>query len=185
MIKTSAIIFLTSFSQNKLLMAFWGAFLLSLCSQVSIPLNPVPITLQTMGVMLIGLTFTKEDSLRAVVTYLLLGTAGLPVFANFSGGLQIVFGPTGGYLLGFLLAVYIMSNVREFFESNSLIYTLGLCMLGTSAIFLCGIAWLAKFVGIHDAFYLGLVPFIIPGAAKALLLSLCINYTNVGKFFKI
>lgn len=185
MIKTSAIIFLTSFSQNKLLMAFWGAFLLSLCSQVSIPIDPVPITLQSVGVMLIGLTFTKEDSLRAVVTYLLLGTAGLPVFANFSGGLPIIFGPTGGYLLGFLLAVYIMSSAREFFVSNSLIYTLGLCMLGTSAIFLVGIAWLAKFVGIHDAFYLGLAPFIIPGVAKAFILSLCIRYISVGKFFKI
>lgn len=185
MTKTLATNFFTSFSQNKLLMALWGAFLLSLCSQISIPLNPVPITLQSIGVMLIGLTFTKEDAVRSVITYLLLGSVGLPVFANFSGGLPILFGPTGGYLLGFLLAVYIMGIAREYFESNSLIYILGLCMLGTSAIFLCGVAWLTKFIGVHEAFYLGLVPFIIPGIAKALLLSLCIKYINFGQFFKI
>lgn len=148
-----------------------GFLLLFAAAQISIPLQPVPIVLTTVGVMLIGLLYSRRTALLSVFAYVVAGACGVPVFQGFSGGFMYLFGATGGYLVGFFLAVALMSTVREQIAITSFTRTLALCTLGTVAIFIPGLLWLSHLVGISRALEFGLYPFIIPGIVKAVLLS--------------
>jgi len=150
---------------------FMGISLMMLCTQYAIPLEPVPITLQTVGVLLIGLTYSRKLAVQTMAGYLGLGAMGLPVFSHFTGGLSVLMGPTGGYLLGFLAAVYVMASLREKFSKESWLFFAGLALLGNIMIIGCGVLWLSKFVGIQQAFSLGILPFVMSGLLKAALLS--------------
>ena len=155
-----------------------GVLLLWAMSQISIPLQPIPITLQTMGVMAIGLLYQRRAAVYSVASYLLLGACGLPILANGAGGIHCFFGPTGGYLLGFLAAVLVMTMLRERFKEDGLFFLIFHCMIGTTIIFIFGVSWLSSFVGVKQAFVLGLLPFLIPGAIKSLLLSIAVRYVK-------
>ncbi len=157
----------------------FGFLLLFLTSQVSIPLKPVPITLQTLAIMIIGLKFERKDAVCAVLTYLLAGSLGLPVFANFGGGYQYIVGPTGGYLIGFLVAALVMSTIsQKVKDQTAYAYTILNCSLGTAIIYLIGMGQLAVFIGFRQAVLSGLLPFIIPGIAKIALLTAGLHYLN-------
>ncbi|MDM8335713.1 biotin transporter BioY [Wolbachia pipientis] len=170
----------TAQSNSKLTLVevFSCVLLLFLMAQISIPLQPVPITLQSLGVMLIGLKFNRKTAFYSVLTYLLLGAAGLPILANFSGGYHIFLGPVGGYLIGFLAAVIVMGEVNEFLSSKCGSFTrnsLG-CLTGTVVIFVCGVSWLAVYVGLKQAIMVGILPFILPGLVKIFLLVAALQY---------
>ena len=157
-------------AHSKIWPACLGASLLFVAAQIQIPLQPVPVTLQTMAIMILGLLFDKRSALLAVLLYLGLGILGLPVFAGFSN-LALV-GPRAGYLLGFLGAVWVMTSLRERLGEPRKFWTLwGLCLLGSAIIYLCGVSWLTAFMGIKAAIISGFVPFVIPGIIKAGLLS--------------
>jgi biotin transport system substrate-specific component len=168
----------------QVLLAGLGALLLFLTSQISIPLEPVPVTLQTLSVMLIGLTFDRKAALNAVGLYLLLGAIGLPVFSEFSGGFLHLIGPKGGYLLGFAFAVVAMGAFRTVFKRDTLLNNLVNCLLGTSLIFMFGISWLSRFIGFEMAIKGGLLPFVIPGLVKAGLLCVALGYFKTGHLFR-
>ena len=85
--------------------------LLIVCSQLTIPLPMIPLTLQTLAVGLLASILPLRYSLQTILVYLLLGFIGLPVFANFKGGLGVLFSNTGGYLLGFLVYVMIVGSM--------------------------------------------------------------------------
>lgn len=158
-----------------------GFFLLFASAQITIPLKPVPITLQTMAVMIIGLTYATRPALSAIALYLIAGALGAPIFGEWSGGFSKLIGPTGGYLAGFFVAAIFMTTWRKLFASNAF-WTMFLnCALGTSLIFAFGIAWLSHFVGFSQAITLGLLPFLLPGTIKALLLCASIRYLRIGK----
>ncbi len=161
-----------------------GFILLFLTSQISIPLNPVPITLQTVGVMLIGFTFNRNEAIAAVSVYLICGAIGMPVFANFAGGITKIIGPTGGYLMGFLVSVASMTTLRNYFPKDNIIIHCINGIIGTSITFIFGVAWLAKFVGLEQAIQLGFMPFILTGILKIILTSFCVRYIKFGKIFK-
>jgi biotin transport system substrate-specific component len=163
---------------NHLLSTIIGVGLLFLCGQISIPLSPVPITLQTAAVLFIGLTFSKADALRSICSYLALGAMGAPVFANFSGGFLKIMGPTGGYLLGFLAAIWIMCALRERIEKFEMKEMVLISLIGNSVIYLIGVPWLGKFVGMDMAMSAGLMPFILPGVVKAVLVASAVRYTG-------
>lgn len=163
-------------TQNTLFMTLWGVVLLSLTAQISIPLQPVPITLQTFGVLLIGLTFERKAAIHSIASYLAIGALGAPVFAHFTGGLPYLLGPTGGYLFGFLLAVVMMSALKPYLNSRSLLQLALNALTGTAIILASGVAWLAAFVGTEQAVTLGLMPFILPGLIKAGLLAVALRY---------
>ncbi|QOD38456.1 biotin transporter BioY [Candidatus Wolbachia massiliensis] len=152
--------------------------LLFLMSQISIPLQHVPITLQSLGVMLIGLKFSRRTAFYSVLTYLSLGAAGLPIFADFSGGYHIFLGPTGGYLVGFLAAVIVMSKVNELLNSKCgpLMRNSLSCLAGTAMIYICGVSWLAIYVGLKQAAMVGFLPFILSGLVKVFLLVAALQY---------
>ncbi|OJW47572.1 MAG: hypothetical protein BGO67_04290 [Alphaproteobacteria bacterium 41-28] len=155
---------------NELMVVFGGVLLLFAVSQVEIPLKPVPINLLTVGVMLIGLTYTPRRALESHLVWIGLAAAGFPVLAGFSGGLDRLVGPTGGYILGCATSAVLMSVLKEKFSLNSWISDVLLCGLGTIIVFILGVAWLSQLVGFTNALMHGLVPFILPGIVKAGLL---------------
>lgn len=165
--KTLALSFRTAWALQFAL----GLSLLILTAQVSIPLQPVPITLGSVGVLLIALVFEKKQAMAMISSYLLLGAMGLPVFANFSSGILPFFGATGGYLLGFWFAVLAVATLREHLHRETLLGIFALCLVGTVIIFAFGIAWLSYLFSFEKAITVGLLPFIIPGLVKAGLLA--------------
>ncbi|BDG76050.1 hypothetical protein wHmcTK_05940 [Wolbachia pipientis] len=138
----------------------------------------MPITLQTLGLMLVGLKFNRRTAFYSVLTYLSLGAAGFPVFANFSSGYHIFLGPTGGYLIGCLAAVMVMNKVNELLNSKykSFMCNSLSCLAGTVVIFICGISWLTIYVGLKQAIMVGVLPFILPGLVKIFLLVAALQY---------
>lgn len=146
-----------------------GVTLLFVCSQSTIPLKPIPITLQTFGVMLLAIMFKRNIALAAVSAYLLLGAIGVPVFANFRSGLSVLLGPTGGYLWGFLVAVALMSTLKKYLGNNLLSVALN-GLFGTIVIVSFGVMRLRYSIGLESALNKGLYPFILPAIIKILLL---------------
>ncbi len=150
-----------------------ASVVIALFAQIAIrvPFSPVPITGQTFAVLLIGLLLGKNRGLLAVMTYLLEGAFGLPVFANAGFGPGHLIGPTGGYLIGFLPAVYFTALIAENnITPRMIIYTIALAA-GTAIIFISGLGWLKHYVGVSNVLQLGFYPF-IPGAAIKIALTL-------------
>lgn len=162
--------------QSSVLLTIIGTCLLFACTQVSIPLNPVPITLQTVAVLILGLTFNKAEALKSVTLYLVLGALGLPVFSNFRGGLYMLMGPTGGYLIGFLVSIWAMCTMREYLRKVATKELLLIGFVGSSIVYLIGVPRLSMFVGWQAAITTGLVPFILPGLVKSVIVAAAIGY---------
>ncbi len=168
--KQSIILIQNAFKTKAMHFAM-GIGLLFLCSQMAIPLEPVPITLQTIAVMFIGLTYSRQMAVSTLAGYLSLGAMGFPVFSNFTGGLPVLMGPKAGYFFGWVLTVYVMASLREKYNKDSATFYMILSTIGTVIYMGLGVLWLSKFVGFDKALALGLYPFIIPGTLKAVFLS--------------
>jgi biotin transport system substrate-specific component len=149
-------------------LAIVGSLLLTLSAKVQVPFYPVPMTMQTVVVLLIGMAFGARLGVATVALYLAEGAAGLPVFAGTPEkgiGLAYMMGPTGGYLLGFVLAAAIAGWIVEGWRDAE---GLALAVVaGSVTIYLPGVLWLASFVGFGKAFELGLVPFLWGDLLKA------------------
>ena len=145
-----------------------GVILMCISAQVQIPVKPVPITLQTVGMLIIALTYTRARAMSAFSAYLILGALGAPVFSGFSSGIRIFAGSTGGYLIGMLLSVYIITTLRQKFGEKNLMHLFVYSIIGSASVFACGVPWLAYQIGFEKALQFGLLPFIIPGFVKAL-----------------
>ncbi len=130
---------------------------------IKVPFSPVPITGQTFAVLLIGLFLGKSRGSLAVLTYLIEGILGLPVFANAGFGAGHLLGPTGGYLIGFLPAVYLTGYISEHNTNNKMILNAIALIAGTAIIFISGLGWLKHYVGANNVLQLGFFPF-IPGS---------------------
>jgi biotin transport system substrate-specific component len=160
-----------------------ASWLIALSAQYSInlPFSPVPITGQTLVILLAGLILGKNRGSAAVGLYLFQGAAGLPFFAGGRSGVVVLLGPTGGYLLGFLAAVYIVGMLSELNHRRSLLQTGSALVIGNLIIYAFGLIWLARFVGESQVLALGLYPFlagdflkislglVITGGSKALI----------------
>lgn len=134
---------------------------------IPIPFSPVPITLQVFFVLLAGCILKSKWGSLSMIVYTLLGIAGLPVFAGGSSGIGVLLGPTGGYIIGFILAAYIIGKLSEKTENSSrsglLVNALNMSA-GVLVIYLCGVFQLmmvAK-IGPAAALTLGVIPF-LPG----------------------
>lgn len=171
--KTAQLAFvrMIEFAHSDALKVFFGTVLLFASAQIAIPLKPVPIVFTTVGVMLLGLLYSKRCASLSVVAYIAAGACGAPVFQGFAGGLRHFSGPTAGYILGFFLAVFVMTSLREHFKLHSFWGMLLNCAVGTIAIFIPGVLWLSLLIGPSNAMQLGVIPFIIPGIIKAVILS--------------
>ena len=157
--------------QSNSLQLLLGVILLFACSQIQIPLKPVPITLHTLAVMLIGLTYKPKQAFEVVFAYLLLGAAGAPVFHGFSGGYAHLFGPTGGYFAGFLVAAPLTAWLFSKFTQKTWGTIFASCAVGQTIIYVFGVSWLTKFIGFEPALKAGVLPFILPGIIKTVILA--------------
>lgn len=155
------------------------AAVMAICSWISIPAS-IPFTLQTFGVFLaVGLLGGRRGTL-AVAVYLLLGTIGLPVFSGFTGGIGHLIGPTGGYIIGFILSALVMWLFEKYAGSSSAV--LGISMtIGLLVCYLFGTVWFMTVytkntgeIGLMTALGWCVIPYIIPDAIKILAaLALC------------
>lgn len=160
-------------SLHKLVWTALLAALLAAGAFLHVPLGPVPISLQTMFVLLCGFVLGPWRGLLAVGLYLLAGFAGLPVFSGGASGLAHFLGPTGGYMIGFLpcaaIAGLAVRNVEKQGRAPSLASLAGYGALGLLAVYALGVPRLAMIlnVGLGKAFGVGMLPF-LPGAALKL-----------------
>ena len=152
-----------------------GAVLVAVLAQVEIPLpfTPVPITGQTLGVLLVGAALGSRRGAASLGAYLVMGIVGLPFFAGRAHGLAIVIGATGGYLIGFVVATYVIGLLAERGLERSVRTALIPFLIGTLIIYLCGVSWLAIVLGsLSKAVMAGLLPFLIGDAIKLIAASL-------------
>jgi biotin transport system substrate-specific component len=156
---------------RDLILVTAGSLLVALLAQVSIPLpfTPIPLTGQTLGVLLVGALLGSKRGLAALALYITEGLAGLPFFSGGGSGWAHLFGPTGGYLLGFVAAAGIVGWLAERGLERQFRTALLPFVLGSAAIYLCGASWLSIFVGAPKALALGVMPFLLGDAIKALL----------------
>lgn len=134
---------------------------------IAIPIGPVPIVLQNLFIMLAGLLLGGRWGLISVAVYLLAGAVGLPVFAGGTGGVGKFVGPTGGYLLGFGAAAYLIGIISESGRGRVTIDVLAM-VAGTLIIYAFGVSWLKVVTGISfsKALTVGMLPFLIGDALK-------------------
>lgn len=131
--------------------------------QIPLPFSPVPITAQTMAALACGLFLGPVAGAATVLAYLAEGAMGLPVFAGGSAGLVKLFGPTGGYLFGFVAAAFVVGLLSARMNAVGYGKLLGILTIGTALIFVPGLIVLALFVPNNTLLSMGLYPF-IPGA---------------------
>ena len=146
--------------------------LLVACAYVTIllPFSPVPITGQTFGVLLVAMVLGRVRGTAVVVAYVAEGLAGLPVFAGGSGGMHILFGPTGGYLIGFVAAAYLAGWLSEKGWDRSIFRSSVAMLIGYVIIFAFGLLALGRFVPTSALLMAGLWPF-MPGMIAKICLA--------------
>ncbi len=150
-----------------------SAAAMGVLAQLSLPFVPVPITGQTLGVLLLGAVLGGRRGALAMLAYLGEGLVGLPVFANgasawtpSSAGMPTILGPTAGYLASFPLAAYVVGALAERGWDRR-VWSAGAAMVvGQAIIYVLGAAWLAQFVGPDRAIAAGIVPFLVGDALK-------------------
>ena len=160
---------------KNLFLAILGTILLTLSSKIKIPFWPVPMTMQTFVVLLIGVLYGWKLGVLTVSLYLIQGLVGLPVFAGTpEKGLGLVYftGPTMGYLIGFLVAVYLSG----FFNYNNNFFKNFIKLVfSVSFIYLLGLIWLGFLIGWDKPiFKLGAQPFLLAELFKVLILAILI-----------
>ena len=150
------------------------AIIIAICSWISVP-APVPFTLQTFGVFVtVGVLGGKRGSL-SVLVYLLLGVIGVPVFAGFSGGLGVLLGSTGGYIIGFLFSALIMWGMEILFGKSNVVLVVSM-IVGLLVCYLFGTVWFMSVyarttgpIGVMTALGWCVFPYIIPDGIKIVL----------------
>jgi biotin transport system substrate-specific component len=148
-----------------------GAALTGILAQVVIPLQPVPITGQTLAVILVGSTLGALRGALSMVLYLALGVVGLPWFSDASSGWGVVAGPTGGYIVGFIAAAALTGWLAQRTWDRRVLGAFVSMSAGTLVTFAIGLPWLAASLGLtlEQTLAAGLYPFLIGGAIKAML----------------
>ncbi|MDA4121492.1 MAG: biotin transporter BioY [Thaumarchaeota archaeon] len=160
---------------RRLTLAITFAALISVASPISIPIGPVPITLQVFLVFLALALLGPWYGTLSMLIYLLLGATGIPVFAGLSSGVGVLLGPTGGYLFGFALACLLGGQVvrrRASTRRLDLIRVSVGCLAGLVVIYLVGVVWLSYYLpdkSLSTAILYGALPFIPIDLLKAVV----------------
>lgn len=160
-----------------------GAAMVGLCSQLSIPLWPVPITAQTLGVLLVGGTLGATRGALSLVLYIVLGVAGLPIFSGGASGLAILTGGTGGFLIGFVPAAALIGWLVQRHWDDRLRTAIAAFALGDATIFVFGLPWLAFWLGgaglpndVESVLRAGLYPFLIGELVKIVVAAVVLRH---------
>ena len=164
---------------KNILLVFFGTVLLAASSKVQVPFWPVPMTMQTFVVFIIGMSYGSGLAFTTLAVYLLEGAFGLPVFAK-GGGLVYLTGPTAGYLYGMVAAAWIIGIFSDLGYNKSFLKSLKSLLIGTFIIFLLGVGYLGSIIGFEKALVAGLYPFVLSEIFKILLATALIP--NITKY---
>ncbi|MGL4239665.1 MAG: biotin transporter BioY [Beijerinckiaceae bacterium] len=146
-----------------------GSLTIAVSSWVSVPMYPVPMTMQTWAVLLVGAALGPRLGVAAVLLYLAEGLMGLPVFAGGAASPARFMGPTGGYLMAFPVAAFSAGWLMQQRFARHALVAFAIMMLAHAIIFAGGVPWLAQFIGLEKAVAAGLVPFILGSIVKSAL----------------
>lgn len=157
-------------------LAVAGSAALWISAKIQVPFYPVPITMQTFVVLAIGMAFGMRLGAATLALYLVEGLLGLPVFAGTPEkgvGLAYMMGPTGGYLLGYLVAAGVVGFLAERGFGRNFLTTAAAMLVGSAIIYALGLAWLGSVVGWDKPVLAwGMTPFLLGDAAKLILAAL-------------
>jgi biotin transport system substrate-specific component len=153
-----------------------GALFVYLTARVAFPIpgSPVPVTGQTFGVLLVGGALGFRRGLLSVLLYTLIGSIGLPWFAEGKGGIGVVLGATGGYLIGFIVAAGVVGRLAELGWDRRIVGALGAMIVGNAVIYAIGVPWLMTVarLDLADGIAKGVTPFLVGDAVKLALAAL-------------
>jgi len=156
-------------AMQSLAVVVFGSLLLTASAKFQIPMQPVPLTLQTLVVLGLGAVFGPALGLATVLAYLAQGAMGLPVFAGTPEkgiGLAYMVGPTGGYLLGFAAAAYVSGWLARAKWDRSIVTMAFAMIIGNLIIYALGVTHLAGFIGFEKAVQFGVTPFLLGDVIK-------------------
>lgn len=167
---------------TKVFAVVFGTLVLAASSHISVPMVPVPITMQTLAVTLVGALYGWRLGALTVLAWLAEGAIGLPVFAGGTGGFARFLGPTGGYLLAFPLAAALTGWLIERGWNGQRVLRAFAAMLGGNAVcLLVGASWLATIVGPQKAIAVGLAPFVVGAVLKSALGAAVLRAIRAGR----
>jgi biotin transport system substrate-specific component len=154
-----------------------GSLLIALSAQVSVPMIPVPMTLQTLAVLLVGLVYGSRLGALTLLAYLAEGAAGLPVFANGSAGIAHLAGPTAGFLWGFVAMAWLAGYAVERGIARGFLPTAAVAIAVSALLYLPGVLWLAHAtpLDLQGALKAGMLPFLLGDAVKAVIAALVVS----------
>ena len=161
------------------------AAIICIFAPFSVPVGAIPISLSTFAIYIVSCSVNKKYSLPAIAIYILIGVVGLPVFSSFAGGLQIISGYTGGYIIGYIPCAFIIGMLTDKYENNKIIYPVSM-VTGTAICYLCGTLWYMYRAecGFSQAVTICIIPFIIGDIIKIIAAS-CIGITLKKRIEKI
>lgn len=162
---------------RDLILIVLGALFVAIFAQVKIPLpfTPVPLTGQTFAVLLVAASLGSKRGAASMALYIALGALGLPVFAGGASGMAYLWGATFGYLVGFVIAAYVVGLLAERGLERSVRTSIIPFLVGTVIIYACGVVWLAIVLGsFSKAVTLGLTPFLISDFIKLIAAALAL-----------
>ena len=167
-LRTSLIPRSTALSNAVLVVS--GVLGLAALAQIAIPVpgSPVPVTGQTLGVLILGTAYGSTLGVTTFAIYILAGVAGAPVFANSGNGLDRIVGATGGYLIGMLVATFVLGQLARFRLDQNFLTALPSMLIGTITTFAFGLVWLHQYTGQSWDWTIkaGLTPFIVGEVLK-------------------
>jgi len=155
------------------LLVLTGTIFIALSARVQVPMWPVPMTMQTFAVLLIGMTFGARLAGITLLTYIAQGALGLPVFAS-GVGMASLMGPTAGYIMGFGVAAVVTGYLADRGGATGYLRSFATALLGGAIIYALGTVWLAQFIGVERAFTLGVIPFVPGDVVKCALVALAL-----------
>lgn len=158
---------------SDITVSFLASVLIAIAAPISLklPFTPVPLTLQVHLILFLAATLGSKRGAMMVLFYLMQGIMGFPVFAAGASGLATVLGPRGGYLMGYLVAAFVVGKLQEESREKSALKLFTHMGVGNLIVYLLGFAWLSGFLGMKGALMLGVLPFVIGDAIKLVVFS--------------
>jgi biotin transport system substrate-specific component len=148
-------------------LAVLGSLAVAAAAQINVPMQPVPMTLQTLAVLSVGAALGARLGVAALVLYAIEAAIGLPVLAEMKGGLPVLLGPTGGYVLGFIFAAGLVGFLAERGFDRSVLRMTVAMLAGAAVLYIPGLLWLSGFVGgFEKALAFGFTPFLLGDLLK-------------------
>ena len=153
----------------------FGSIILIISAKIKIDLYPVPMTLQPLAVLMIGMLFGRNLAIATIGLYILQGIAGFPVFA-YGGGLLYLFGPTGGFIVGFFIAGLVLGELADRGWGRNILSSIFCMMLGMFIIYFFGILQLSAIKGFAFAIIKGFYPFLVGDLYKLLVAGILVPF---------